>query len=242
VSDGVLEYLAPWTRGQKGVVVTNQDFPKSDDYDVIELHNHGDPGENGDRRYPWVLGTMFEQTNEPLSKTLRWLIDHVEDAGVVMIHLPYTRYKSSQVLELVQMAVQGAWIISNEIRDGNLLLVLRAKAPAKDDEVTFYLHNRSEVGDTLSLIPLINTLKFEWPNCRIFIREDKHNLVPAEVCDRIKTWVDGVFYQETQRNEFGDYYRRVEDFYFYPIRMAMRSWPRTPTSLRGNGVMIAGAT
>lgn len=222
MEEGVLQYIAPWTRG-KGVVVSNGEFPKSDNYDVIELHDQGNPGHNGDVKYPWVLGTMFEQAHESLATTIRWLIEHVEEDGVLMIHLEYPKHRPSQVLDLVKMLVENPWIITSELYESNTLLILRPRFLLPDSAVSFYIDNRYEIGDTLSLIPLVHRLQDQWPNCKITVHADPYKLLPKSVMvsPQLKSWTDGVLRQRTHKTEYGDYYRRADDFYFFPIRLAM---------------------
>jgi len=226
VATGVLDYIAPWTRGKQGVVVTNAGgVPKSDDYDLIELHDHGSPSLDGDSKYPWVLGTMFEQLHESMAKTLRWVIEHVEDDGLLILHLPYPKHRPSQLLDMVSMLLPDPWIVSSELWNNQTLLVLRPTRPNKEANLTFYINNRHEVGDTISLIPLLDLLHTEWPNCQTVVRNDGYKLLSgkATVNPQIPERADAVLHQWTHQTEYGDYYRRSDDFYFFPIRLAVQN-------------------
>ena len=207
-------------RGHHGVIITNNELPKSDHYDVVELHQHGVPRDNGDIKYPWVLGTDFEQCHEDLAKALRWIVSHVDDCGTLMLELPYPKYTPSSLLSLLRMVKEDLWVVSSEIHDNHALVIVRFYQPDPHAALQFHIDNRPEVGDTLSLIPLINKLQKTWPNCVITANNDRTYELSVLTLDEPPDGADGVLHQWTHRNEYGDYYRRVDDFYYYPIHLA----------------------
>lgn len=87
---------------------------------------------------------------------------------------------------------------------------------------TFYIDNRSEIGDTLSLIPLLKALRDEHPDAAIHVKQDPHHLLDNLAGKPMDKPPEGaeVWRQTPNHHEYGDYYRRVDDFYYYPIRMA----------------------
>jgi glycosyltransferase involved in cell wall biosynthesis len=224
VEERVLEYVAPWTRGRRGVVATNlSEYEGPVDFDLVSFSGSAPTplDKDDDRTYPWALATMVGSATD-VPALLRWLIRRVEKTGVLMIELPYPKFKPSDVLRMLRMALLDLWVITSELKNGSTIVVVKLKHPDKQDAVGFYINNRTEVGDTMSLIPLCHELRREWPNCVIWVKEDPHGLLEGKalVSKEMNMASDGVLHQYTHRYEYGDYWRRTDDFYAYPIHLA----------------------
>lgn len=205
------EYLAPWRKANRGLIVTDNPGEVPEDFDA-EVTNQPSG------QHHWVLVT---------TNAIQPSMGTVADLGYLIVCRPYPGNLPSEIAAQVKDHWGGAgWLVAEEIKDGVSLVVVRLGAPANK---VFYLDNRSEIGDTLSLVPLIKALQSEH-RCLVVVRDDPHGLLKSygvEVSPYVPTNCSGVWHQVPARHEYGDYYRRVDDFYHYPLHMAqLLGWLR----------------
>lgn len=216
----------PWLPGHGILLAPHRDVPDvlPDEYDIAEITAQGIGDINGDR-YPWVIGIDIVHDQIQLSKAIRWMADHVDDRGHVVVDLPFPQYRPSEIAELFRLVWRGAWFVSMEIKSGRMTVVAREHRLLSEEAsaMHFLIDNRPEVGDTYSCIPLYHRLQEEYGQVAVSLRDDPHNLFARlpEVYryDEAITY-DGIIRQQTDRNEYGDFLRRARDFYDYPIALA----------------------
>jgi len=236
----LLKEWKPWLKGH-GVVLTphkDVDDTNPEDYDLAEIGAQGIGSLNGDL-YPWVVGIDIEHERLQFGEAIRWMVDHVEPNGHIIIDLEYPRYKPSAIVDMLRLVWRDVWLVTVELQHGRALVVAREQvAPDKLEHTGphFLLDNRPEIGDTFSLIPLARELTELFASCQISLRNDDHqlfkdfsNVTPYDP----EVAYDGIVHQETGRNEFGDFLRRSLDFYDYPIELA-----RTLGYLQNTGSLV----
>jgi len=152
---------------------------------------------------------------------LHWAMEHVAANGYIAVSLPYPRYLPSIVKRFIARAWPKHRVVLEEIVDRKRSLVVARQGVCTWDSI--YIENRTEVGDTMCLVPLLKALRTERPEATVHVRYDPHNMLRplgAVVSDEIPSHCCGVFHQTPYQHESAEYYRRSDDFFYYPIRMA----------------------
>lgn len=228
--------VAPWRADKQGILFTNPQ------HHIPRSLNRYSPEYGIPEQLPWVLCYDFTDAVGGFMDLLDWAMEHVAPRGYIIVSLPYSRYLPSRTIKFISNRWPEHTVVLEELLNRKRSVVVVRKCKPSWDSV--YLNNRDEVGDTMCLIPLIEAIHNEHPGTTVCVHQDLHNLLRphgAVVTEKIPDHCCGVLHQTPNLQERAEYYRRIDDFYYYPIRVAkMLGWLQEEYSAEPEVPRIAG--